>query len=147
MRTRLLIGIAVLLAISLAVFASKEETLQALIARADAAPLRDRPGLYIEIATRQLRLADELYDEGKADEGRTAVLDVVTYSSKARDAAVESNKRLKNTELAVRNMARHLRDMKHTLNYEDQAPVQAAADRLENLADDLLSHMFGKDKR
>jgi polyhydroxyalkanoate synthesis regulator phasin len=147
MKMRPLIGVAVLLAVSLAGFASKEETLQALIARADAAPLRDRPALYIEIATRQLKSADELYDEGKADEARAAVQEVVTYSSKARDAAVESNKRLKNTELAVRSMARHLQDMKHTLNYYDQAPVQAAADRLENLADDLLSHMFGKAKR
>lgn len=147
MKTRPLIGMAVLVAVSLMVFASKEETLPALIARAEAAPLRDRPGMYIEIATRQLKSADELYDEGKADEARAAVQDVVTYSSKAHDAAVESNKRLKNTELAVRSMARHLRDMKHTLNYYDQAPVQAAVDHLENLADDLLTHMFGKTKR
>jgi len=147
MKTRSLIGIAALFAVSLAMFAAKEETLQALIARAEAAPLRDRPGLYIEIAARQLKSADGLYDQGKADEARIAVQDVVTYSSKARDAAIESNKKLKNTEMAMRNMARHLQDMKHTLNYEDQPPVQTAADRLETLADDLLSHMFGKSKR
>ena len=146
MKRRPLTAVIVLLAVSLMVFASKEETLQALIARAEAAPLRDRPGLYIEIAARQLKSADALYDEGKANEARMAVQDVVTYSSKARDAAVESNRKVKNTELAMRSMARHLRDMKHTLNYEDQAPVQAAADHLENLADDLLTHMFGKGK-
>lgn len=146
MKRRPLTTVAVLLAVCLMVFASKEETLQTLIARAEAAPLRDRPGLYIEIAARQLKSADALYDEGKANEARMAVQDVVTYSSKARDAAVESNRRLKNTELAMRTMSRRLRDMKRTLNYEDQAPVQAAVDHLENLADDLLTHMFGKGK-
>jgi hypothetical protein len=138
--------ITVLLALSLATFASKELTLQELVARADAAPLGDRPGLYIEIAQRQLKSADDLYDAGKVVEARAAVEDVVTYSSKAHDAAIQSNKKLKNTELTVRRMSHRLRDLKHTLNYEDQPPVQAAADRLQTLADDLLTHMFGKGK-
>jgi hypothetical protein len=43
-------------------------------------------------------------------------------------------------------MAAKLRDIKRSLNFDDQAPVQAAADRLENLRTDLLSHMFGKGK-
>lgn len=146
MKTRPLIGVAVLLAVTVAAFASKGETIQALIARAEAAPLRDRPGLYVEIATRRLKSASELYDEGKADEGRNALQDVVTYSSKAHDAAVTSNRKLKDTEKAMRTMSRHLRDMKHSLNYDDQASVQSAADRLEGLADDLLTHMFARGK-
>jgi len=147
MMMRLLTGFAVLLAVSLVVFASTEETLQGLIARAEAAPLRDRAVLYVEIAARQLKSAGALYDAGKAEQARIAVQDVITYSSKAHDAAIKSDRKVKNTELAMRSMARHLRDMKHTLNYEDQPPVQAAVDRLETLADDLLSHMFGKGKR
>jgi hypothetical protein len=59
---------------------------------------------------------------------------------------VESGKRLKPTELASRKMSHRLRDLHRTLNFEDQAPVQAAADRLEYLAQDLLTHMFGKSK-
>lgn len=136
----------VLLAVSLAAFASKELTVEELAARAEAASPGDRPPLYIEIATRQLKLADDLYTQGKVDEARAAVQDVVTYSTKAHDAAIESNKKVKNTELAVRHMAHRLHDLKHTLNFEDQAPVQSAVDRLQNLADDLLSHMFGKGK-
>ena len=126
--------------------AAKEQSLQELIARADAAAVKDQPALYIDIAERQLKAAGELYNEGKVEEARTAVADVVTYSEKAHDAAVQSGKRLKPTEIASRKMAHHLRDLKHTLNFEDQEPVQAAADRLENLAQDLLSHMFGKGK-
>jgi hypothetical protein len=126
--------------------AAREQSLQDLIARANAAPLKDQASLYIEIAERQLKSADELYNAGRVDEARAAITDVVAYSEKAHDAAIQSGKKLKGTEMASRKMAHKLRDLKHTLNFEDQPPVQAAADRLESLAQDLLSHMFGKEK-
>jgi polyhydroxyalkanoate synthesis regulator phasin len=137
---------AVLLATSFLAFAYKVETLQELIARAGSARLEDQPALYVDIAERQLKSADELYTGGKVDDARAAVQDVVTYSEKAHDASIQSGKRLKNTEIDFRKMAAKLRDIKRSLNFDDQAPVQAAADRLENLRTDLLSHMFGKGK-
>jgi len=145
MRLRITIT-AVVLAISLLAFASKPETLQELIARADSAKPEDRPGLYIEIAQRQLKSADELYTAGKVDQAQAAVSDVVTYSEKAHDAAIQSGKKLKGTEINLRKMAAKLRDIQRSLNFDDQAPVKAAADRLESLRTDLLSHMFGKGK-
>jgi len=138
--------IAAILALLTCALGYEEPTVQQLIERANAAALKDQPGLYIEIAEWQLKAADTLYRAGKVDEARTAVADVVTYSEKAHDTAIQSGRRVKNTELAARKMAHKLRDIKRTLNFDDQAPVQAAADRLQNLADDLLTHMFGKAK-
>jgi hypothetical protein len=138
--------VACLLTASLAVFARKEETLQELIARAEAARPDDRPALYVEVAQRQLQAADDLYAAGKTEEAKAAVDGVVAYSEKAHDATVESGKRLKQTEIAMRKMAAKLRDIRRTLNFEDQDPVQAAADRLENLRTDLQQRMFGKKK-
>jgi polyhydroxyalkanoate synthesis regulator phasin len=137
---------AILLATSCLAFTSKPETLQQLIARAEAAKPEDRPALYAEVAERQLTSADGLYTTGKIDEARAAVQDVVTYSEKAHDAAIQSGKKLKGTEITFRKMASKLRDIKRSLNFDDQAPLQAAVDRLENLRTDLLSHMFGKGK-
>ncbi|HXM22551.1 MAG TPA: hypothetical protein VN948_14945 [Terriglobales bacterium] len=145
MRFRILIA-AVLLTTSFLAFASKQEPLQELIARAESARLEDRPTLYVEIARHQLKSADELYTAGKVEDARPALKDVVTYSEKAHDAAIQSGKRLKNTEIDLRKMAAKLRDIKRNLNFDDQAPVQAAADRLESLRTDLLSRMFGKSK-
>jgi len=138
--------VSILLATSLLAFAYKTETLQELMARADSARVEDRPALCVEVAEHQLKSADELYTAGKPDEARTAVKDVVRYSEKAHDAAIESGKKVKNTEIAFRKMAAKLRDIKRSLNFDDQAPVQAAADRLESLRTELLSHMFGKGK-
>ncbi len=143
MGKRLLI-LTVLLAASLSSFSRSRETLEQLMARADSARIEDRPALYTEIARRQVDAADKSYSEGKVEPGRAAVRDVVTYSDKAGDAAMQSGKKLKDTEIAMRKMAGRLRDLKRGLVFEDQAPVQAAIDHLEQIRTKLLHRMFGK---
>lgn len=123
---------------------AKDETIPQLISRAESARLEDRPQIYAEIAERQLRNADQFYTEGKADEAQAAVQAVVSYSDKAADAASKSGKKLKNTEIAVRKMAEKLRDIKRSLAFDDQPPVQSAIEHLEGLRTDLLNRMFGK---
>ncbi len=44
----------------------------------------------------------------------------------------------------LRKMAAKLRDIKRTLVFEDQAPVQATVDHLEQVRTELLARMFGK---
>jgi hypothetical protein len=122
------------------------ESLPDLIARANAARPDERPGLYVDIAERQLKGVDELFRTGKDDEAVEAVKDVVTYSEKAHDAAIVARGKLKSTEIAFRKMAAKLRDLRRTLTFEEQGPVQAASDRLEALRTDLLAQMFGKGK-
>lgn len=123
-----------------------KETVQQLAARAEAARPEDRPGLYIEIAEHQLKASDEFFRAGKDDEAMAALKEVVTYSEKAHDAAIAAPNKLKGTEIALRKMAAKLRDIKRTLSFDDQAPVQTAADRLEVLRSDLLAKMFAKKK-
>jgi hypothetical protein len=134
-----------MLATALSSLAAKQ-TLQELIMRADAARTEDRPGLYIEIAEHQLKAVDDLYRAGKDEDAVAAIKNVVIYSEKAHDAAIVSRNRLKATEISLRKMAAKLRDIKRTLGFDEQAPVQAASDRLEALRTDLLAKMFGKRK-
>lgn len=138
--------VAVLVLATVVYCLAAKESVQQLAARADAARPEDRPGLYVEIAERQLKMADDLFAATKDEEAVATVKDVVTYSEKAHDAAIVARGKLKNTEIALRKMAAKLRDIKRTLSFEDQAPVQAASDRLEALRTDLLAKMFGKGK-
>jgi len=69
---------------------------------------------------------------------------VVKYSGQASTAAVKTGKHLKHTEITIRKMAERLRTIRRSLAFEDQAPVQDAADRLESMRNDLLSRMFSK---
>jgi hypothetical protein len=127
--------------------AAKDETVDELKARLDSARPEDRPELCVRIARQQLRNADKLYTEGKPDAARTAVDDLVTYSEKARDAATQTQKHLKNVEIDVRKIADKLRDIKRTLAFEDQAPVDQAIRRLEDIRTALLKEMFAKDNK
>jgi len=136
-----------LLSVASAYGAAKDETAAELKARLESARPEERPELCIQIARRQLRNADKLYSEGKVDQARDAVDDIVTYSEKARDAATQTKKHLKNVEIDVRKMAEKLRDIKRTLVLEDQAPVEQAIRRLEDVRTTLLKEMFAKENK
>jgi hypothetical protein len=127
--------------------AAKDQTVDELKARVDSARPEDRPGLCIQIAHQQLRNADKLYDDGQNEQARAAVDDVVTYSEKARDSATQTKKHLKKVEIAVRKMAEKLRDIKRTLAFEDQAPVEEAIKRLEDIRTALLKEMFASKEK
>jgi len=127
--------------------AAKDETVAELKSRFESARPEDRPELAIQIARRQLRDADKLYSDGKVDQARAAVEDVVAYSEKARDAATQTKKHLKNVEIDVRKIAEKLRDIKRTLAFDDQTPVEQAIRRLEDVRTALLQEMFAKDKK
>ena len=126
---------------------AKDETVDQLKARFESARPEDRPELAIRIAQHQLRSADKFYGEGNIEQGRVAVDDIVTYSEKARDAATETKKHLKNIEIDARKMAEKLRDIKRTLAFEDQPPIEQAIRRLEDIRTALLQEMFAKDNK
>jgi hypothetical protein len=132
--------------------AAKEETLDELKARAQNAPVDQRPELCVKIAEQEFRNADKFYNDGQVEEARTAVGDVVTYTEKARDFAIQTKKHIKNVEIDARKMAQRLRDLKRTLAFEDQAPVEQAIRKLEDIRTALLQEMFSnknekKDKK
>jgi len=135
-----------LLALASAYGAAKDDTVDELKSRFEIARPEDRPDLAIQIARHQLRNADKLYTEGKVDQARAAVDDIVAYSEKARDAALQTKKHLKNVEIDARKMSEKLRDIKRTLAFEDQPPVEQAIRSLEDIRTVLLNEMFAKDK-
>jgi hypothetical protein len=123
-----------------------EENLADLKARVGNASPDDRVELCIRIAQYQLREADKFYNEGHADQGRAAVDDIASYAEQARDAAVQSKKHMKNVEINTRKMSEKLRDIKRSLAFEDQPPVDQAIRRLEDVRTSLLKEMFSDKK-
>ncbi|HEV7220132.1 MAG TPA: hypothetical protein VGN39_14770, partial [Terriglobales bacterium] len=121
MHLRITIGI-LLVAMSvpsLGAKADQDDEVSHLINRAQTAPIGQQPGLYTNIAERELKLADQLYSEDNVEKARAAVADVVTYSDKASEAAIQTGKDLKHTEIAMRKMSFKLRDMEHKLTFSD----------------------------
>jgi hypothetical protein len=146
MRSHILI-FAMLLVAGCGFAAEQDPALKQLVTRAEAARVEEQPALYIEAARLALKSAERAYASASFDDAQAAVKDLVTYSDRAHDASIQSGKRLKDTEIAMRKMAQKLRDVARTVAFEEQGPLQAAADHLENLRTDLLSHMFAKGKK
>jgi hypothetical protein len=121
-----------------------EPTIDELKARVTSANAGDRPRLCVQIAQKQLTETSRLYAGTEDEKAQTALSDVVMYSELARDYAIQSHKYQKQTEIAVREMTRKLKEIMHTLGHDDQAPVQDAVKRLERVRDDLLMAMFPK---
>ena len=137
---------ALLIVVATPALARDKETVEQMVARADAAPADKQPELYINIAEQQLKAADHAFDANDVSTGKTCAADAALYTEKAADAAIATHKKLKHIEISARKMADKLRDLKRALNFEDQGPVQAAIDKLEAQRTRLLTAMFGAGK-
>lgn len=126
---------------------ARDESVADLKARLEVARPEDRPEICARISQLQVRAADRLYTEGHVDEARAAVQDVAVYFEKARDAAIDRKSHLKNVEIDARKASEKLRDIKRTLAFEDQAPVEQAIQRLEAVRTALLQEMFSNKKK
>lgn len=136
---------ALALASSVLIRASaKEATTEELKARLSSASIGDRPQLCLQIAERQLDAADKLYAAVESEKAQATLTNVVAFSELARDYSIQSKKHQKQTEIAVRRMARKLSDIKHAVAHDEQPAVQDAINKLERVRDDLLLAMFPK---
>lgn len=121
-----------------------EPTVEELKAKLASSGVADKPRICVQIAEKQLAQADKLYAAAEDDKGQASLTDVVAYSELARDYAIQSHHHEKQTEIAVRGMARKLADMMRALPHDEQAVVKDAIKRLEHVRDDLLMAMFPK---
>jgi hypothetical protein len=132
------------LAVPATLIGAEQVTVDELKARVADTNLAGRPPLCIHISELQLDAADRFYTLGDIEQAKAALVDVVAFSELARDYAIQSRRHEKQSEIAIRKMARKLGNMKHTVSQEDQAQVQMTVDRLQSIRDDLLAAMFPK---
>jgi hypothetical protein len=136
--------IALLAAVTAYAASNNDLSVEQLKAKLSSTSVGDRPHLCVQIAQKQLAEADKQYAAADFEKGEAALTDVVAYSELARDYAIQSHKYQKQSEIAVRTMARKLTELMHSLGHEDQAPVRDAVNRLQRVRDDLLMAMFPK---
>ena len=124
--------------------ARTEPTVEELKARVPSANVGDKAKICVEIAEKQLAVADKEYTSDEIEKAQTSLTDVVSYSELARDYSIQSHKHQKQTEIAIRSMTRKLNDLLHVVGREEQGPLKDAISHLERVRDDLLAAMFPK---
>lgn len=130
-------------ALSPFLFAKKDEPLDQLIARANAANLEHQPDLFAEVAEREMDAAVDAFKADQSDKFHDNLQQVVTYCDRAQAAAIRSRKHVKRTEIRIRQISHRLRDMRPDVDPDDVPAVQSAIDRLEHFRAELLRSMFG----
>jgi hypothetical protein len=135
------------LAAPCAIKADNPESVEELKTRVAHTNIGDRAPLCLRIAEKQVEAAKKFYSSGESEKAQAALDDVVMYAEMDRDAAIQSHKHEKQSEIAIRKMVRTLDNVKHTVSLDDQQRLQATIDRLQQLRDDLLAAMFPGGKK
>lgn len=142
---RRLITIAVAL-FALAVAASEKppQTIETLKARAESTTDKHKQiDLYLDLAKLELESANDSYNNN-AEQARSLFLDSARSGDLAAQAALESNHRLKRTEIKLRELSHRMTDIRRTWAFEDRAPLDPAIQKIETARTKLLDRMFQK---
>ena len=142
-RNQLAVAILLLAAVSLPLRA-RQETVDELKTKLASTKESDQPKLCLEIARLQLDASEKAYQASQVPQAQELLKDVVDYAQKAGDAARQSRKHIKKTEIEVRKMSRRLQDLKPTVDLDSRPPVQDAINRLEHIRSQLLMQMFSE---
>jgi hypothetical protein len=119
------------------------ETIDQLKARAEAADKHKQTELYAELANRELAAADAAYNSD-AEKAKALFNQSAKDAVTAANAALESNHRLKQTEISLRELGHRMSDMRRGWAFEDRAPLDPAIQQVETARSKLLDRMFQK---
>jgi polyhydroxyalkanoate synthesis regulator phasin len=137
--------VLLLLCFALAALAD-DKSLDQLKAEAERAG-PDQAKLCAEVAERLVPMADKLFTEGESVKGHATVQEILQYGKRARELAISSRKKMKDTEIHLRRCRRALENMRRTLAAEDRPAVEAVEKQLEQFGEDILEAMFAPPKK
>jgi len=139
---------SILIILSLVLTASGEQkTVDQLKAEAEHAAPDQQGRLYADIADSLVPVADKQFTDGESVKGHATVQEVLQYATKAHDLAIQTRKKMKETEKSLRQCRRRLENMRRTLAAEDRPQVEAVEKQLERLTEEVLESMFAAPKK
>ena len=143
---RNLVPIVMLLLLALAAPA-EDKTVEQLKAEAEHAEPGQQGRLYAEIADRLVAVADKQFTDGESVQGHATVQEILDYATKSHDLAIQTRKKMKETEKSLRQCRRRLENMRRTLAAEDRPSVEEVEKRLEQFTEEILESMFAPPKK
>ncbi|HEV7673321.1 MAG TPA: hypothetical protein VGQ12_02195 [Candidatus Angelobacter sp.] len=138
----------IIMMLSLALTANAEQkTIDQLKTEAEHASPDQQGRLYADIADSLVPVADKQFTDGESVKGHATVQEVLQYATKAHDLAIQTRKKMKETEKSLRQCRRRLENMRRTLAAEDRPQVEAVEKQLERLTEEVLESMFAAPKK
>ena len=139
---------SIMIILSLAIAARAEQkTVDQLKAEAEHAAPDQQGRLYAEIADMLVAVSDKQFTDGESVKGHATVQEILDYATKSHDLAIQTRKKMKETEKALRHCRRRLENMRRTLAAEDRPSVEEVEKRLEQFTEEILEAMFAPPKK
>ena len=113
---------------------------------AQAAREGHRAKLFVDLAHQELEAADRAFTDGNVELGHKLAADAGNDADEAGKAALDSGKRLKDTEIDLRKLQTRTRDIGRSLSFDDRPPLNKIVDRIEAMREAILNRMFGGKK-
>jgi hypothetical protein len=135
-------SILVILTLSAAMHGKDQKTLDQLRAEAEKASGGHQAMLYAELADRLVDQADQQFIKGESVKGQATVQEILDVATRARDGGMRSRRKLKETEIHLRQTQRHLENVRRTLSAEDRPEVESVEKKLADFRQELLNAMF-----
>jgi len=129
-------------------FASaQQKTIESLKGDAERATGGQQAKLCAQVADALVGTAGQQFTDGNDQAAQATVQEILTYASRARDAAIKSRGKMKETEILLRSTQRKLESLKRTLGVDDRPPIDQVEKKIEQFRQDVLNEMFAPPKR
>ncbi|HKD80720.1 MAG TPA: hypothetical protein VKH81_13560 [Candidatus Angelobacter sp.] len=126
--------------------AGEQKTLEQLKAEAEH-PGDNQPKILAEVAERLVPVADKQFTDGESIKGHATIDEILQYSTRAHDLAIQTRKKMKDTEIHLRRCRYALENLRRTLAAEDRPAVEAVEKKLEQFGEEVLEAMFAGPKK
>jgi hypothetical protein len=121
--------------------------IESMKTRAEKMGSGDRARIYSDIARELVEVANQQFSDGEVEKAQNSIKDAVAFSDKSVTEAQVKGKKIKNTEITLRETARRMDEVRRTIAIDDQPPLAEAVLRIEEMRRKLLDHMFGAEKK
>ena len=139
---KLTITLTLLLVAAGALWCADKDSIADLKARAEKESGNKQIELYLEVAKRQIELSDQLYTAGDVEKAKACVLDATEAAVRAGRLSLDTGKRLKQTEIALRKLGERMEAIRRTLSLDDRPVLQDSENNVEVVRSKLLDRMF-----
>jgi flagellin-specific chaperone FliS len=137
--------IVLAIVLGLSVVAAAQQTMDELRARLARSTGGDVAKYAVEIAQRDVEQADVEFTAGNNEKAHALIAEAAKLVEQAGNAALQSNKRVKDTEISVRKLERRLEEIHRTVAFEDQDQIEESTKSIGRIRNLLLDRMFGLD--
>jgi len=120
-----------------------QQTLAALMAKADQAQPKEQCFLYAELVHQMTELAGQQLSAGDARASETLHL-IQKYAEKIHMGVAEDGKKMKNAEQLMRHTSFRLTGILNAASYDDRQALQATLKQLEQVQTELMMQVFKK---